>query len=183
MTEVWLRANQKPFKPVLSALLIGAAAAVCGWLAIGVTSGTAGATACWVTALFCTLAATALWYVSRKPRIAFDGRSVLFFVRFGPPVAVPIELVEAFLIGRGPTFLPGRDHDPTETATIVVRIAERAEEFNKVETAAMLAGWCGHYVTLRGTWTEPLGLDVVNRLNQRLYDVQQAATATTRGAS
>ena len=70
--------------------------------------------------------------------------------------------------------MPGHTNDSTETTTLVVRISERAEEFNHVETTPTLAAWCGHYCTLRGTWTEPLGIELVNRLNQRLYDVQQA---------
>lgn len=182
MTEVWLRANSKPFAPFWGALLALAAGAAIGRTAIADRAGY-GPVACTVLAVVAASAAVGLWYVARKPRLAFDGDRLLLYVRFGPPVAVPVELVEAFLLGRGPTFLPGRDHDPTETSTLVVRLAERAEEFNKVDTAPMLAGWCGHYVTIRGIWTEPLGLDVVNRLNQRLYDVQRSAAAAARSES
>ena len=182
MNQVWLRANSKPFVPLSAALVVAAFAAAATGFAAFEAAGW-GRTACATTAVAATLAAALLAYLARKPRLAFDGHRVLFYVRFGPPIAVPVELVEAFLLGRGPTFLPGRDHDPAETATLVVRIAERAEDFNKVDTAPMLAGWCGHYVTLRGTWTEPLGLDVVNRLNQRLYDVQHAAAGAARSAT
>ncbi|HEX3871331.1 MAG TPA: hypothetical protein VHV77_12890, partial [Pirellulales bacterium] len=38
-----------------------------------------------------------------------------------------------------------------------------------------LGTWCHHYITLRGTCCEKLTLDLVNRLNARLYEVQQAA--------
>jgi len=182
MNEVWLRANSKPFVPLSAALVVAACASAAAGFAWFEAAGFGRAAAA-TTAVAAILAALLLAYLSRKPRLVFDGRRVLFYVRFGAPVAVPVELVEAFLLGRGPTFLPGRDHDPAEVATLVVRIAERAEEFNKVDTAPMLAGWCGHYVTLRGTWTEPLGLDVVNRLNQRLYDVQHSAAGAARSTT
>jgi hypothetical protein len=174
MAEIWLQANTRVFAPSIA--LATATASGCAVMAslnpheLGWTLGAAVAAG----------AVLALWLASRRPRLAFDGRSLLLRVRQGPPVAVPIELVEGFLLQKGPAFLDGRDDYHTETTTLVVRIAERAEEFRKVETNVRVAAWCGHYCTLRGTWTEPLSVDLVNRLNQRLHDVQQAAKSAER---
>jgi hypothetical protein len=114
------------------------------------------------------------WWFLTRPRIVFEGATVRLNVGKGHPVAVPVELVEAFLIGKGPAYLNGRDDYKTETATFIVKIAERAEEYAKLPTQVRIAAWCGGYVTFRGTYTEPLSVDLVNRLNQRLHDVQHA---------
>jgi len=169
MFEIWLQGNRRVYQPAIFVAVVVAVASSAAALL-------ANSKAVWIgVAAVAAVAAVALWAASRRPRMAFDGRRLLLRVRRGSPVAVPIELVEGFLLGKGPTFLSGRDDYKTETTTLVVRVAERAEEFRKIETDVRLAAWCGHYCTLRGTWTEPLSVDVVNRLNQRLYDVQQAA--------
>lgn len=179
MTEIWLQANRRPyFAPLVLSVVT---AVISGFMASTPwTVKHGGFLKWWIAAIVAASAAVSLWLASRRPRIAFDGRRLLLRVRTGSPVEVPIELVEGFLLGKGPTFLNGRDDYRTETTTLVVRIAERAEEFRKVETNVRVAAWCGHYCTLRGTWTEPLSVDLVNRLNQRLYDVQQAAKAPER---
>jgi hypothetical protein len=171
MNEVWVRTNPRIYyaaaaTAAIVCLLPGVAARLAG---IGATM-----TWPWICAAAGLIVAAILAVLSRRPRVAFDGTNVRFYVRAGARVDVPVELVEAFLLGRGPTYLPGHSNDTTETTTLVVRISERAEEFNHVETTPTLAAWCGHYCTLRGTWTEPLGIELVNRLNRRLYDSQQA---------
>jgi hypothetical protein len=35
-----------------------------------------------------------------------------------------------------------------------------------------LGTWCGGYVTIRGTWCEPLQPDLIRRLNRRLKEVK-----------
>jgi hypothetical protein len=181
MNEVWVRTNPRIYFAAAAGLAI-----VC--LVPGVATLLAGmgttVTWTWIVAALGLVAAAILAVLSRSPRIGFDGTNVRFYVRAGSRVEVPVELVEGFLLGRGPTYLPGHANDTTETTTLVVRVSERAEEFNHVETTPTLAAWCGHYCTLRGTWTEPLSLALVNRLNQRLYDAQQARKKqTAAGAS
>ncbi|MBA4018800.1 MAG: hypothetical protein C0483_16655 [Pirellula sp.] len=167
MSEVWLHANRRLFVgPILVAAIAAGALAMRGAVA---PSGLGW----WIAAVAALALALVLFMWSRRPRLAFDGRSLLLYIRNGSAIAVPIEFVEAFLLGKGPTYLSGKDDYKTEARTLIIRIAERAEEFAKLETNVRLAAWCGHYVTLRGTWTEPLDIDLVNRLNQRLYDTQQ----------
>lgn len=186
MTETWLQANRRAF-----ALPIGAALVITAGAAIGAVAVRGGPDAaqpllfwiCSAAAVAAAIVALGLIAIVRIPRIAYDDGRVKFFVRFGPPVEVPVENVEAFLIGRGPIFFTDDRRETKETTTLLVRIAERAHDYHNVTTAPLLAAWCGNQATIRGTWTEPLGLELVNRLNQRLYDIKQArAAAAPAGA-
>jgi hypothetical protein len=182
MTEVWLQANRRSGLWPLAFGLVSAA----GMLTASAFVPDDGVIrpVLWLVAATDMLAAFALAYLSNLPRLAFDGRSLLMRIRNSSPIRVPIELVEAFLIGKGPAYLSGKDDYKTEARTLIIRISERAPEFEKLETNLRLAAWCGHYVTIRGTFTEPLGVEVVNRLNQRLYDAQQTLkSSATAGAS
>jgi hypothetical protein len=89
---------------------------------------------------------------------------------------IPIEYVEGFLLGQGPSYLPGKKASKFEVRTLVVRLAERAEVWEQMPMTPSYGNWCHHYITFRGTYCEPLSLDLVNRLNARLYEVQQAAS-------
>jgi hypothetical protein len=71
--------------------------------------------------------------------------------------------------------LPGEHNAKTETSTVVVRLAERATDWSHGDAHPLLAAWCDGYITLRGTWCEPLDLKVVDRLNRLLYEASQAA--------
>jgi len=176
MAETWLQANRRVFAlPSGATALLALGCALAAWFQRPAAEG--GSTTFYllvVAAVVLGLTAAALAVIGRIPRIAYDDGRVRFFVRFGPPVEVPLEHVEAFLIGRGPIFFTDDRQVTTETTTLLVRIAERAVDYHNVATAPLLAAWCGNQATIRGTWTEPLGLELVNRLNQRLYDVKQA---------
>jgi len=71
--------------------------------------------------------------------------------------------------------LPGKRNQRTETQTIVIRIADKAVEWRQQDVKRQLGSWCDGYVTIRGTWCEPLNIEVVNRLNRRLAEVAAAA--------
>jgi hypothetical protein len=63
------------------------------------------------------------------PRIGYRPGLVLFYLRGGRPVEVPVEVVEAFLVGQGPTLRPGERHRREQTKTVVVRLAEKAVDW------------------------------------------------------
>ena len=109
----------------------------------------------------------------RRPRIAYRHGEVLFYLRSSTPLAVPAELVEAFFLGQGPLVLPGA---PQEDATVnlVARLSQRAPEWSHREVKPALGRWCDGYVTIRGTWCEPLNGEVIRRLNHRLREVSEA---------
>lgn len=110
----------------------------------------------------------------RKPRIAYGNGQVLFYVRRGAPIAVPVEIVEGFLIGQGPAELPIMSQQP-KAMNLVARLSQRHTEWAEQRVTSAIAEWCGGYVTLRGAWCEPLDNEVVRRLNRRLKEVKDQA--------
>lgn len=175
MRETWLQGNRRPYQILAGAGIAMAAAGLLGaglgWQSlplrgIGLAFSAAGLL---FTGLGCWLAL--------QPRLLRVGDALWFFVRRGAPVRVPLADVECFLLGQGPALLKGREVERANTATLVVHLAERAAEWEHLETDVRLAAWCGHFVTLRGTWTEPLNVELVHRLNARLAAAQQGASA------
>lgn len=178
MTEIWLQSNRRVYLvPIVAAEILSVAAIIVGLVFHQNTAGVLG------FSLF-SLISAGFWLASKQAaRIAFDGRNVRFYTGLAQPAVIPLELVEGFWIGKGPAYLQGKDDYKTETTTLTVRIAERAPEWEKLPTDVRVAAWCGHHITFRGIWTEPLNVDVANRLNQKLYDAQQAAKSRVEVAS
>jgi hypothetical protein len=90
-------------------------------------------------------------------------------------VAVPREVVEAFFLGQGPSYLPGTPGQRLESVNLVARLSQKAPEWMHVSVKPALGHWCDGYVTIRGTWCEPLTGDVIRRLNARLRELRTAA--------
>jgi len=176
MSETWLRFNRRPLllELLFPCVLLGLTGAVAlglwefanvTWLRI----------VCGVFALLALLPVAGIVDRLIHPLLAYrDGELVVYLVQ-GKPVRVPIKLVEGFLIGRDEVELGGLGR--VETHTLVVRIAEKATEFAEYQVNPNFGRWCGGYINIRGTWCEPLSVDLVNRLNQRLVDVQKAFAA------
>lgn len=169
MREVWLRGNMRMLGLIagiaLVADLLAIALMIWGYAAPHwpiFLLGALGLAA--VTAL-----AIGIW-TRHAARLAY--RPGVLEVRLGQTEELPIEIVECFLIGRSPSFLPGEKHRRTETVTLVVRLRERATEFEHRELDPRLGTWCGHHITLRGTWCEPISVALAQRLNARLAEVQ-----------
>ena len=182
MTEVWLRGNRRiiytaavvPLVMALVGVAFLAAAdesslgAIAGWTGLGMT-------------LLGGVVLGILLMLARQPRLAYRDGHLLVYLRPTGPIRVPIEIVEAFLAGQGPTSLPGTSCKGAETVTIVIRLADRAVEWSHLAVHPVLGSWCDGYITLRGTWCEPLTVDAVMRLNERLSEVQR--TAVTHDAT
>jgi hypothetical protein len=171
MPETWLRTNVRwywvaSFVPVL--LAPAGVAIGCGLFGLAEQVLLRGLG--WLIAVGFASVAAILAVAARRPRLACAGQVLLVFLRRGRPVQVPLDVVEGFLLGHGPSFLPGERHVNTEVKTVVIRLAEHAAEWAQVEVAPELGSWCGHYVTIRGTWSEPLSIALVNRLNERLAE-------------
>lgn len=175
MRETWLHGNRRPYQLLAGA---GFAAATAGLLLAGLSwqSLLLRGVGLALAAAGLLLAGLGCWF-AMQPRLLRVGDALWFFVRRGTPVRVPLAEVECFLLGQGPALLKGRAVERANTATLVVHLAERASEWEHVETDARLAAWCGHFVTLRGTWTEPLNVDLVRRLNARLAAAQQPSSS------
>lgn len=172
MPEVWLKSNRRALAfgmaVPLALLLVGLALS---GLILPVEATWLRA-AGWCLAIAALLPLGLLLRELLRPRLAYADGRLLVYLRPGSPYRVPLEVVECFLLGQGPTMLPGRERQ-AETANVIVRLAERAEEWSFREIKPVLGNWCGSYITLRGTWCEPLDVATVHRLNARLDAVRK----------
>jgi hypothetical protein len=171
MTEVWLHANRRVLAMAL--LPTGLMALVGALLAMNAESAVLQAVG-WALAGLGVLLVLGLVNQMRRPRIAYRDGEVLFNLRSGPPVAVPVGVVEAFFLGQGPAKIPPVDGKPAESVNLIARLSQKAPEWAKVEVKPALGQWCEAYVTIRGTWCEPLDGEVIRRLNRRLRELHEA---------
>jgi hypothetical protein len=170
---IWLRTNRRALAfgavpPALSALLgayllfaVGPSASV-WWRWIGGVVLAIG--------LFSVLA---LMLQFRAPRIAYFGGNVLFYLVAGPPIAVPVRAVEGFFLGQGPTMLPGPANRSGATVNLIARLSQRETDWAERKVKPALGRWAEGYVTIRGTWCEPLNGETVRRLNRRLREATE----------
>lgn len=117
-----------------------------------------------------------------RPRLSYANGRLRVHLGSGPPEEVPIEFVECFFRGQGSSLVKDHSGNEPEVATVIVRIAERAVDYRHRDVKAALGHWCEGYITLRGTWCEPIDNDQLLALNRRLVAAQreqkQAAAAS-----
>jgi hypothetical protein len=172
MLEIWLKPNRRAvgFACVPPVLL--------GAIGLGMLTGAPAADRyVWrgIGALLMFAAATLIAMLIRqllRPRIAYRDGHVLFYLRSGRPFEVPAQFVEAFFLGQGPAKLPGSVAKQEETINLVARISQRQTEWAQQLVKPSLGRWRDGYVTIRGTWCEPLGAELIRRLNRRLTEVK-----------
>ncbi len=177
MRETWLRPNRRAIW--LGCVPPAAMAALGAFLAGGGTDPN-NQWWPWVGAAFMVggvALIAALVAQLRRPRIAYGDGHVLFYLRAGQPIAVPVDIVEAFFLGQGPAKLPNT-LARQETVNLVARISQRATDWARQDVKPSLGNWCDGYVTIRGTWCEPLGTELVRRLNRRLKEVKTEIDGT-----
>ena len=180
MTEVWLQPNRRAlWTTLLTFAAIGVIALAGSWLFEAMIL----RIACGVIALLAALMVGASTVELRRPRIAYQDGHVLFNLRGSAPAAVPAEVVEAFFLGQGPAHLPTIRTEPPECVNLVARLSEKAPEWAKIDVKPALGAWCEGYVTIRGTWCEPLTGEVIRRLNRRLREIREATHASAEEAS
>jgi peptidoglycan/LPS O-acetylase OafA/YrhL len=109
----------------------------------------------------------------RRPRMAYQNGHVLFYLRSGPPIAVPADVVEAFFAGQSPAGIPGIAKQP-QSANLIARLSRRHTEWAEQTVKPALGNWSEGYVTVRGTWCEPLSAELIRKLNRRLKEVKDA---------
>jgi hypothetical protein len=177
MTEVWLQPNRRAlWSTLLTFAAIGGIALFAAWQFDAVIL----RGACAGVALLAMLMVGAASIELRRPRIAYRDGHVLFNLRGSAPTAVPAEVVEAFFLGQGPAHLPTIHSELPECVNLVARLSEKAPQWAKVDVKPALGAWCEGYVTIRGTWCEPLTNEVIRRLNRRLREIREAASAPLR---
>lgn len=170
--EVWLQPNRRV---LYLAMIPTGLLVVIGGLLLAMVSASLLKVLSWVLIVLGVLLLVGLVGQLRRPRIAYANHKVLFFLRARQPVAVPVEHVEAFFLGQGPTNLPAGSGQKAETVNLVARISQKAPEWAEVEVKQALGNWKEGYATIRGTWCEQLTSEVIRRLNHRLREVTQAS--------
>jgi hypothetical protein len=121
--------------------------------------------------------AASLIYHLRQPRLASDGQVLLVYLAGGVPYRVPLEQVECFFLGQ--TQFGDGPQSGVDAKNIVVRLAERAEDWHHREVRRNLGNWCGGYITVKGGWCEPITDELMRELNRRL--IQKHAELKTAG--
>lgn len=126
----------------------------------------------WGLVVLAAMALTTLVYWIRFPRLAYEECHLLVYLRSTEPIRVPIELVECFFLGQTASMMKGND-EQSQTSTVVVRLAESADSWRQVDVKRALGQWCDGYITIRGTWCEPLNGEVMKRLNDNLIQAHR----------
>jgi hypothetical protein len=180
MSETWLHPNRRALVlgmiPAIAVILIGF------WLA-WLTNFALRDWRTWLAGGLFLVGIVLLFALSvecYRPRIAFGNRQVYFRLRTGKPIAVPVEVVEAFFLGQGPAHLPIAQIDRAESVNLIARLSQKEPQWFKVDVHPSLGHWCDGYVTIRGTWCERLTGEVIRRLNHRLHDVTAEANSSTK---
>lgn len=118
----------------------------------------------------------AIFLNAKMPRIVRKDETVLFYLPGPKPIVVPLEYVECFLMASGITTLPGNEKKEVQAKNIVIRLAERVEEeWGHREIPLEIGKWCQGQITIRGLYSEPINVDMVQRLNVKLYEAQHGA--------
>ncbi len=171
--EIWLRTNTRA---VWFGTVLPAALGLLGLLlVVGLPDSPVGVRIVGGVLLAISLAGIlGLMVLARKPRLAYADEHLLVWLGWGAPIRVPIQVVECFWLGQSDSLLPLARNQKTETSSVVVRIAERATEWHHHQVKPQFGLWCDGYITIRGTWCEPLSVKKVNSLNQRLSEVTRA---------
>lgn len=172
--EIWLRTNRRILWA--GALIPGILFVLCaGWMWFA-REGIFFWVGVVIAAGFLALSLVAVW-LTRRPRLAYLHGELIVYLGGWRPIHVPIDVVECFFLGQGATGLPkaavGDDESRVATKTIVVRLAEAAHEWKHRAVRPSLGLWCENYITILGTWCEPISGEVVMRLNRRLIEVQR----------
>ena len=166
-TQVWLRANRR-------AILVNASVLALGAIILAGLSVLLGEAPQWirwtlaVSSLVAAIASVLVLLTIRIPRVAYADGVVFFYLGEAQPVKVPLGAVECFFLGQGPLGMPGTVNEKVQTANVIVRLAERATDWQARDTPGYLATWCDGYITIRGTWCERISPELVKRLNHDL---------------
>lgn len=133
----------------------------------------------WVLLGMSVLFLAAVTWQGRMPRLAYADGDLVVHLTGQRPDRVPIDVVECFFLGTGRAPVAGQEGGDVPIRNLVVRLAERAQEFHERPVKAALGTWHEGYITIHGAWCEPLTLELVNRLNARLAEVQRSNVKAT----
>ncbi len=179
MPEIWLRPNRRVLLlAAIPVLILG----VLGWLQM---RSDASPLPTWLGTATLIGAGVLLIGLIRQiiqPRIAYREGSVLFYLKSGGPIAVPLDVVEAFFQGESLAHLPGEARHHAKSVNLIARLSQRETDWHQRDVKKALGQWTEGYVTVRGPWCEPIDTEVIRRLNRRLTEVKREAQAQSAGS-
>jgi hypothetical protein len=123
------------------------------------------------------------WAWTRRPRLAYEPGWLLVYLYGWTPERVPIDVVESFFRGNSSTMLTSADSDSVKTTTIVARLAEARTDWHSRPTRAQIGDWQDGYIVFRGTWCEPITIELLRDLNKRLGAAQRQARAAAQSVA
>lgn len=135
------------------------------WWAFRLLAGLAG--------VLCLLIFAVFFVLMRRPRVGFAADHLHLELGSTAPFQLPLDVVECFFLGQGPSFVGKGAVAQADASNVVVRLAERATEWHKRDVRPALGHWCDGYITIRGAWCEPIDGDVVERMNSQLAAVKR----------
>ncbi|PHR93081.1 MAG: hypothetical protein COA78_33050 [Blastopirellula sp.] len=162
----WLKNNKRPFHLVSG---LGSGFLVLGILLVCIPIfGFTGFIAGTIILVMSTLALIGLQLLMRQSRLAWQGEDLLVGLDWFGYQRVPLEIVECFFIGQGASMMPDEEGNPGEAVTVVVRLADAAKDWHRRDVNPKFGQWCDGYITIRGTWSEPLDGDKLKEMNALL---------------
>jgi hypothetical protein len=175
--EIWLLPNRRVYAVGMVAMILlgGNLLAVAAITAMWQWYVAAGMSVLWAIVSF-WMAGTFVTAM-RRPRLAYGEDQLWVYLDPRQPVKVPIEIVECFFLGQGPSFVTGGGKKEAETQNVIVRLAESAVDWKHRDVPDKLGHWCEGYITLRGAWCEPITKDRMQALNRRLAEVHRERKA------
>lgn len=178
MMEVWLKTNRRALG---LGIVLPAGLVVVG---VGLLVWAMGTGQHWgVQLLIVLLLSVPVWmigellYALTRPRLGYEPGELLVFLEPTRATRVPIEIVEVFFLGQGASALPKLKGREPETQNVVIRLAEAAVEWKHRDVRPAFGQWCEGYITIRGSWCEPITPGVMRRLNNRLAEVKREGSA------
>jgi len=131
----------------------------------------------WLGGVFSVIGSLALAimiYLLWLPRLAYRDGYLLVYLSGTQPIRVPVDVVECFFLGQSASWLPTKDGKQVQAASVVVRLAETAKQWHDQQVKPAMGQWNDGYITIRGTWCEPLDATVIRRLNHHLAEVHRS---------
>jgi hypothetical protein len=177
MREIWLRTNHRIlFLGMILPVTLIVVGVILGMNALA-DLGTWGRCCGWITVGVGLILLLLIGVQLTQPRLAYAKGQLQVYLRGGGPIAVPVQLVQCFFLASGAGQMAGPTGRETPLRNLTLRLDEKATEFHHRDVKPALGRWDDGYIVVHGAWCEPLRLDLVQRLNARLAEVQQAANS------
>lgn len=133
-------------------------------------------------AVLAAVAVGMLAVAAARPRLRCSGDALLVHLSPTRVERLPLDVAECFFPGSNPLTRGGEQtcehHAAFRVNTLVLRLAERADDYRARPTFTPWGTWGDSYVVFDGRWCEPLSPDLARRLGHRLVEAKRAAATT-----